>query len=131
MYFKYTLGHRKLNQTCFELIERVSNRLSIDWVSAVFINVENEMCGLEWGRLYEEYHKKAYDPKNVSAEVRKLYGDPYVKNRRGVFEDRLGGLVDRKLLEIRVFLPRQVFPKAYQGTSLAALGSFFDPAPLP
>ncbi len=41
----------------------------IDWVSNVFEDVESEMCGLEWGRLYEEYHKKAYNPKKVSAEV--------------------------------------------------------------
>ena len=34
----------------------------IDWVSSVFTDVKKEMCGLEWGRLYEEYHKKAYDP---------------------------------------------------------------------
>ena len=61
------------------------------------------MCGLEWGRLYEEYHKKAYDPKKVSAEVQKLYGDPYVKNRRGIFEYILGGSVDTKLLDVRVF----------------------------
>lgn len=75
----------------------------IDWVSSVFIDVEKEMRGLEWGRLYEQYHKKAYDPKKVSAEVKKLYGDPYVKNRKGVFEYILGGSVDTKLLDVRVF----------------------------
>ncbi len=61
------------------------------------------MCGLEWGRLYEQYHKKAYDPKKVSVEVRKLYGDPYIKNRKGIFEFILGGSVDTKLLEVRIF----------------------------
>ncbi|MCR4284407.1 MAG: DUF262 domain-containing protein [Parcubacteria group bacterium] len=75
----------------------------IDWISSVFTDVESEMCGLEWGRLYEEYHKKAYSPAKVSAEVRKLYGDPYIKNRKGVFEFILGGSVDTKLLEVRVF----------------------------
>lgn len=75
----------------------------IDWADGVFIDVENEMRGLEWGRLYEEYHKKAYDPAKVSTEVRKLYGDPYVKNRRGIFEYILGGSVDTKLLDVRVF----------------------------
>jgi len=75
----------------------------IDWVSSVFVDVENEMCGLEWGRLYEEYHKKAYDPAKVSAEVQKLYADPYVKSRKGVFEFILGGLIDTKLLDVRVF----------------------------
>ncbi len=75
----------------------------IDWVSSVFIDVESEMRGLEWGRLYEEYHKKAYDSTKVSAEVQKLYADPYVKNRKGIFEYILGGSVDTKLLEVRVF----------------------------
>jgi hypothetical protein len=75
----------------------------IDWISSVFADVESEMCGLEWGRLYEEYHKKAYDSKKLSAEVRKLYGDPYIKNRKGIFEYILGGSVDTKLLEVRVF----------------------------
>lgn len=75
----------------------------IDWVSSVFIDVENEMRGLEWGRLYEEYYKKAYNPKKVSADIKMLYADPYVKNRKGVYEYILGGAIDTKLLEIRVF----------------------------
>ncbi|MFA6551302.1 MAG: DUF262 domain-containing protein, partial [Patescibacteria group bacterium] len=75
----------------------------IDWVSGVFTDVESEMCGLEWGRLYEAYHKKSYNPKKVSEEVQKLYGDPYVKNRKGIFEFTLGGSADTKLLEVRVF----------------------------
>jgi hypothetical protein len=75
----------------------------IDWVSGVFINVEKEMQGLEWGRLYELYHSQSYDPAKVSIEVNRLYSDPYVKNRRGVFEYILGGLQDSKLLDVRVF----------------------------
>ncbi|MDD5721575.1 MAG: DUF262 domain-containing protein [Candidatus Pacebacteria bacterium] len=75
----------------------------IDWVSSIFTDVESEMRGLEWGRLYEEYHKKSYNPAKVSAEVQKLYADPYVKNRKGIFEYILGGSVDTKLLEVRVF----------------------------
>lgn len=75
----------------------------IDWVSSVFTDVESEMRGLEWGRLYEEYHKKAYNSAKVSAEVQKLYYDPYVKNRKGIFEYVLGGSIDTKLLDVRVF----------------------------
>ena len=75
----------------------------IDWVSSVFTDVESEMRGPEWGRLYEEYHKKSYNPTKVSAEVQKLYTDPYVKNRKGIFEYILGGSVETKLLEVRVF----------------------------
>src|SRR3989338_508812 len=75
----------------------------IDWVSSVFTDVESEMRGVEWGRLYEEYHKKSYNSKKVSEEVQKLYGDPYVKNRKGIFEFILGGSADTKLLEVRIF----------------------------
>lgn len=75
----------------------------IDWVSSVFVDVEREMCGLEWGRLYEQYHNRPYNPTKVSEEVRKLYGDPYIKNRKGIFEYILGGSVNPSLLDIRVF----------------------------
>lgn len=75
----------------------------IDWVSTVFTDVENEMRGLEWGRLYEEYHGKSYSPSKVSKEVHSLYADSYVKNRKGVFEYILGGSTDTKLLDVRVF----------------------------
>jgi 5-methylcytosine-specific restriction endonuclease McrA len=75
----------------------------INWVSYIFIDVENEMCGLEWGRLYETYHNNSYDPKTVQEEVKKLYGDSFVKYRKGIFEYILGGSIDTKLLDVRVF----------------------------
>jgi len=75
----------------------------IDWISNVFVDVEREMRGLEWGALYERYRNNAYDPEEVSVEVRKLYGDPYVKSRKGIFEYILGGSTDTKLLDVRVF----------------------------
>jgi len=75
----------------------------VDWVSSVFINVEKEMCGLNWGVLYETYHKTSYDPNKISEQVHNLYADPYVKNRKGVFEFVLGAEIDTKLLNVRVF----------------------------
>ena len=75
----------------------------IDWVSTIFINVESEMRGIEWGRLYETYHKSSYNPVVVADKVKTLYGDSYIKNRKGIFEFILGGSIDTKLLEVRVF----------------------------
>lgn len=75
----------------------------IDWTSTVFTDVENEMSGLEWGRLFEAYRKTPYDPAAVSAKVHELYADDAVKNRKGVFEYILGGCVNTRLLEIRIF----------------------------
>ncbi len=75
----------------------------IDWVSNVFVDVLPEMKGIEWGRLYEEHHHKSYDSKLVSEAVRALAADGEVTNRKGIFEYVLGGSVDTKLLNVRVF----------------------------
>ena len=97
---EYMSRHRK-----DEDITELKNSFNsvIDWISGVFSDVENEMRGLEWGRLYKTYHKQAYDPAKISENVQKLYADPYVKNRKGIFEFVLGGSVDTKLLNVRVF----------------------------
>lgn len=75
----------------------------IDWVSGVFSDVESEMKGIEWGRLFEAYHHNPYDPAEVSTKVHELYADAAVKNRKGVFEYILGGCTDTRLLDIRMF----------------------------
>ncbi len=75
----------------------------IDWAEGLFLSIEKEMCGLEWGRLYEAYHKNSYNPATVNEQVKKLYGDPYVKNRKGVYEYILGGSIDSRLIDIRIF----------------------------
>ena len=105
----------------------------IDWVSSVFTDVKNEMRGMEWGRLYEQHHKKPYNAYKVSDELGTLYADPYVKNHRGVFEYILGGSEDKSLLDIRVFdeaTKKQVYAtqtdkaatKATSNCPLCALG---------
>jgi len=78
----------------------------IDWISGIFKSVEKEMCGLKWGELYEKYGKKPYNPDEVDKKLKELYADGSVKKRSGIFEYILGGCVDTKLLEIRVFEDR-------------------------
>jgi len=96
----YMSKHRK--DTNINELKNYFNKV-INWISKTFTDVESEMKGLEWGRLYEEYHKKKCDSKKISDTVHRLYADPYVKNRRGVFEYILGGEKDTKLLDVRVF----------------------------
>ena len=79
----------------------------IDWVSSVFTDVEKEMQGLEWGRLYEQYHSKSYDPKKFLPRSSRLYGDPYVKNRQ-----RHLRIHSRRPSEIRSCLDVRVFDEA-------------------
>ena len=75
----------------------------IDWIGSVFLDVESEMRGRDWGRLYETYHTQPFNSSEVSQSVRQLYGDPYVKDRRGIFEYVLGGQKDHRLLDVRIF----------------------------
>jgi len=75
----------------------------IDWADGVFQDIRSEMCGLEWGRLYETYHNTPYDPAEVNERVHALFGDEFVSDRKGIFEYILGGEQNKSLLNIRVF----------------------------
>jgi len=101
----------------------------IDWVSTVFACVLPEMKGLEWGRMYEVYHGNAYDPKKVSDDVNTLAADPYVTDRRGIFEYLLGGSLEKKLLAIRVF-DDKVKGVAYEKQKQAAVAKGESNCPL-
>jgi hypothetical protein len=84
----------------------------LGWVNSVFPTPYDKMKGLEWGRLYETYHKQPYDPQKVDERVAELLDDPQVENKSGIFEYVLGGEQDTKLLNVRVFdekIKRQVY----------------------
>ncbi|MBC8438189.1 MAG: DUF262 domain-containing protein [Deltaproteobacteria bacterium] len=75
----------------------------IDWIEKVFPKYRKEMKGLDWGCLYRKYSDKSYDLDKVSKDVERLYKDVHVENRKGIFEYILGGSVETKLLNIRLF----------------------------
>ena len=75
----------------------------IDWVDSVFEYTGSEVCGLEWGRLYRQYHMNAYSKDAVTRRVEELLADSQVTNKRGIFEYILGGEQDTSLLNVRVF----------------------------
>lgn len=75
----------------------------IDWVDSVFEYTGSEMCGLDWGRLYREYHKNAYSKDKVAERVDALLDDFQVTDKKGIFEYVLGGEKDSRLLNVRVF----------------------------
>lgn len=75
----------------------------IAWAKETFPDTHEEMCGLEWGRLYETYHKNSYDAKKFSADVERLYSDEAVTDKRGIYEYLLSGGELTKLLHVRLF----------------------------
>lgn len=76
----------------------------IDWVSTVFPGTPaKEMRGLEWGRLYEEYHATAYNPTTLAADLVALCGDPAVEKKNGIYEYLLSEKTRTQLLQVRLF----------------------------
>ncbi|KJK12830.1 HNH endonuclease [Terrabacter sp. 28] len=76
----------------------------IDWVGSVFTRPpEKEMQGLDWGRLYEAYHARAFNPATLDARVKELIADPAVRDRKGIYEYLLSDEQSPQLLDIRIF----------------------------
>jgi len=102
----------------------------IDWIDSVFTGtLEKEMRGLEWGRLYEEYHGTAYDAAKLAVEVEQLLGDSAVTKRRGVYEYLLSGETKPELLEVRLF-DDKTKQAAYSRQTKAAEASGVSNCPL-
>lgn len=99
---RYMNDHRN-DDNINELVKRFND--IINWVSTVFIDVEDEMQTINWGKLFDKYHTRPYDKNEVSSKLHKLYSDFYVKDKKGCYEYILNGCKqeDIKLLNIRLF----------------------------
>ena len=75
----------------------------IEWAKTIFGEPKSEMKGLEWGAFYERFHSNSYNPADVQKRVNELYADEFVTNKKGIFEFVLGGEIEVKLLNIRMF----------------------------
>lgn len=96
----YLASHRHDNS-----IEELENyfRSVIDWISSTFIMLENDMCGLEWGKLYETYHNTPYSAGHIKERVTALQSDESIRDKKNIYEYILGGEKDTKLLNVRLF----------------------------
>ena len=77
----------------------------INWVSTIFIDIKDEMQYINWGKMYEKYHKNPYNSNDVSRKLNELYSDYFVNDKKGCYEYILNGCKqeDTKLLNIRLF----------------------------
>ncbi len=106
----YMSAHRRDNN--INEIKTYFNTV-IDWVDSKFDDVYDEMQGLNWGELYERFHKNPYDHTELSEKASELMKDDFVTNRRGIFEYVLGNCQDTKLLNVRLF-DKPTMRKVYQ-----------------
>ena len=99
---KYMADHRH-DDNINELISYFTD--VINWVSTIFIDVKDEMQYINWGKMYEKYHKNPYNSNDVSKKLNELYSDYFVNDKKGCYEYILNGCKqeDTKLLNIRLF----------------------------
>jgi uncharacterized protein with ParB-like and HNH nuclease domain len=99
---EYMSDHR--NDTDIQEMQLYFNTV-IEWINNTFDDVTSQMKGLEWNRLYEEYHSNPYNKADLNALVKSLLSDEFVTDKKGVYEYALSGenpnLV--KLLNVRIF----------------------------
>lgn len=75
----------------------------IDWITSIFDYTDKEVKGLPWGEYHKKYHKNAYSKTEVTNKVNKLMSDPFIHNKKGIFEYILGGEKETQLLDVRLF----------------------------
>ncbi len=122
----YMAKHRKDTR-----IDELQNHFEtvIDWIDSIFEYTGSEVCGLDWGRLYRQYHTNAYSKDNVTKRVDELLADTQVTNSRGIFEYILGGEKDTSLLNVRVF-DEKTKKAVYDKQTKAALTKAISNCPL-
>lgn len=57
----------------------------IDWVKVKFKKYRREMCGLDWGLLYNEFSSLQLDANKLEEEISRLMLDSEVENKKGIY----------------------------------------------
>ena len=95
---EYMLVHQS-DPNALELWNYYSN--VINWVVATFPKYRSQMKGVAWGVLYNKYGSGTYDHETIEEEVKKLFMDDEVQNKKGIYEYIFDH--DEKHLNLRAF----------------------------
>lgn len=77
----------------------------INWIKTVFSTYRNEMKGVDWGFLFNEFKDQKFNSKILEEEIAKLMEDEDVENKKGIYIYVLTH--KEKYLNIRAFNPNQ------------------------
>ncbi|GAB3754357.1 hypothetical protein GCM10027591_03170 [Zhihengliuella somnathii] len=92
----------------------------VDWVGATFIKKRpQQMRGIKWGILYNQYRNSTFDPEALEQRVSALMGDTQVRNKKGIYEFLLSGESETNLLDVRVFDERTQLAAYEKQTAMA------------
>lgn len=84
----------------------------ITWVQTYFTKYRKEMCGVEWGILYNKFGTAPLDANELEAEIAKLMADSDVTKKPGIYSYVLDK--DERNLSIRAFdlrMKREAYEK--------------------
>lgn len=77
----------------------------VEWVKLTFTQYRNEMRGINWGNLYDNFKGVTFDTKKLEQEIQALMMDDDVTNKKGIYPYVLTRA--EKHLNIRVFTENQ------------------------
>lgn len=61
----------------------------INWLQMVFPRDYKEMKGLDWGLLYNQYHKNDYNSSKIDKDIAQLIDDDEIKKKKGIWQYEL------------------------------------------
>ena len=61
----------------------------INWLQMVFPQDYKEMKGLDWGLLYNQYHKNDYNSSKIDKDIAQLIDDDEIKKKKGIWQYEL------------------------------------------
>lgn len=93
------MGNHQLDQNANELW--LNFKSVIEWVTMTFIVKRKFMKGVDWGMLYNKYHKQLFNTKAIEDETAKLIADDDVTKKSGIYPYILTR--DEKYLALRSF----------------------------
>lgn len=77
----------------------------ISWIKRTFIKLRKQMLDVDWGIVYNKYHKNFYNSNDLETRISELMKDDDVTNKKGIYEYVLSG--NEKYLNIRAFTETQ------------------------
>lgn len=80
----------------------------LDWVTGLFPKYRREMKQVDWGTLYNQYHRNRYAPDQLEETVSRLMADDDVTRKPGIYHYVLiehPTVKDERWLSIRAFSP--------------------------
>lgn len=83
----------------------------INWIQVTFPYYRNEMKGIDWGSLYNQYKDIIYDAEELEKQIKQLMIDDDVTKKKGIYPYLLTG--KEKHINIRAFT-EQMKRQAYE-----------------